>query len=39
MRALIADDDRGTTAILSKTLQRWNIDVTVAHDGIAAWDL
>ncbi len=39
MRALIADDDRGTTAILSKTLQRWNIDVTVAHDGTAAWDL
>ena len=39
MRALIADDDRGTTAILSKTLRRWNIDVTVAHDGTAAWDL
>ncbi len=39
MRALIADDDRATTEILSKTLQQWNIDVTVAHDGNAAWDL
>jgi sigma-B regulation protein RsbU (phosphoserine phosphatase) len=37
MRALIADDDRITTAILSNTLQRWNIDVSVAHDGGAAW--
>ena len=39
MRALIADDDRGTAAILSKTLQRWNIEVAVAHDGTTAWDL
>ena len=39
MRALIADDDRATTEILSKTLQQFNIDVTVAHDGNAAWDL
>ena len=39
MRALIADDDRGTTAILSKTLQQWNIEVAVAHDGNAAWEL
>jgi DNA-binding response OmpR family regulator len=39
MRALIADDDRGTTAILAKSLGRWNIDVTVAHDGGTAWDL
>ena len=39
MRALIADDDRGTTAILAKSLGRWNFDVTVAHDGGEAWEL
>ena len=39
MRALIADDDRGATAILAKSLGRWNFDVTVAHDGGTAWDL
>jgi sigma-B regulation protein RsbU (phosphoserine phosphatase) len=39
MRALIADDDRTTTAILSKTLQRWGIDVIVVADGAAAWDV
>jgi sigma-B regulation protein RsbU (phosphoserine phosphatase) len=39
MRALIADDDRGTTAILAKSLGRWNFDVTIAHDGGTAWDL
>ena len=39
MRALIADDDRVTTEILSTTLQQWNIEVIVAHDGNVAWDL
>ncbi len=39
MRALIADDDRGTTAVLSKTLQRWGMDIAVAYDGNAAWEL
>ncbi len=39
MRALIADDDRATTAILATTLERWNIEVAVAYDGNAAWDL
>ena len=38
MRALIADDDRGTTAILKKTLQRFDLEIDVAHDGNAAWD-
>jgi len=38
MRALIADDDRTTTTILSRALARWNLDVTVAHDGAAAWE-
>ena len=39
MRALIADDDRITTAILTATLQRWNIDAMVANDGGAAWEI
>ena len=39
MRALVADDDRGTALALSKALERWNLDVVVAHDGGAAWDL
>jgi diguanylate cyclase (GGDEF)-like protein len=38
VHALIADDDRGTTAILAKTLQRWNVDVSIAPDGVAAWE-
>ena len=37
MRALIADDDRTTTAIVAAALSRWNIDVTAVHDGHAAW--
>jgi len=37
MRALIADDDRTTTTILARALSRWNLDVTVAHDGATAW--
>src|ERR1044071_3684812 len=39
MRALIADDNRVETAILSKTLKHWDFDVTVAHDGAAAWKI
>ena len=39
VRALIADDDRVTTAILSEALRRWNVEVAVAHDGQAAWEL
>jgi len=38
MRALIADDDRVTTAILVAALRSWDIDTTVAHDGAAAWE-
>ena len=38
MRALIADDDRIATEILSNALQRMNIVVDVAHDGGTAWD-
>jgi diguanylate cyclase (GGDEF)-like protein len=38
MRALIADDDRGTTAILQKTLEQFGLVIDVVHDGNAAWD-
>src|SRR4029077_15027374 len=38
MSALIADDDRATTATLVAALRSWNIDTTVAHDGAAAWE-
>ena len=37
MRALVADDDRVTAEILSRTLKRWEFDVTVVGNGAAAW--
>jgi two-component system cell cycle response regulator len=37
MRALVADDDRTSTTILAGALTKWGLDVTVAHDGNAAW--
>jgi DNA-binding response OmpR family regulator len=39
MRALIADDDRIATALLSRALADWHFDVSVAHDGESAWAL
>jgi DNA-binding response OmpR family regulator len=39
VRALIADDDRSTTLMLSRTLERWGVDTIVAHDGAEAWDM
>jgi phosphoserine phosphatase RsbU/P len=39
MRALVADDDRTAAALLRSSLQRWGLDVVVAHDGAEAWDL
>jgi diguanylate cyclase (GGDEF)-like protein len=39
MRAVIADDDRVTTTLLTHALARFGLDVAVAHDGVAAWDL
>jgi phosphoserine phosphatase RsbU/P len=38
VRALVADDDRVTAEILSRTLKRWEFDVTVVGNGAAAWD-
>ena len=37
MRALVADDDLITATILSTTLARSGMDVTIAHDGDVAW--
>jgi diguanylate cyclase (GGDEF)-like protein len=39
VRALIADDDRTTTGIVAKALRGWGLDVDVAYDGAAAWQL
>jgi diguanylate cyclase (GGDEF)-like protein len=39
MRTLVADDDPIITAILSHTLARSGIEVTVAHDGDVAWQV
>jgi len=38
VHALVADDDRVTAEILSRTLKRWEFDVAVVGDGAAAWD-
>jgi DNA-binding response OmpR family regulator len=37
MRALVADDDVVTAAMLARTLERWGLEVTVVHDGAEAW--
>lgn len=39
MRALVADDDRTTAAIVAASLRQWHFDVTIASTGTAAWDL
>ena len=36
MRALVADDDLATAVLLKRTLERWGLDVIVAHDGLEA---
>jgi len=36
MRALVADDDLATAALLRRTLERWELEVIVAHDGLEA---
>jgi diguanylate cyclase (GGDEF)-like protein len=39
VRALVADDDPVTSALVARTLERWGISVTVAADGQTAWRL
>ena len=38
MRILIADDDRVSTTMLSRTVEQWGFEVVVVHDGAAAWE-
>ena len=38
MRILIADDDRTSTMMLTRTLEKWGFEVVVEHDGVAAWE-
>jgi phosphoserine phosphatase RsbU/P len=37
VRALVADDDRPTALRLTRTLERWGLEVTMVHDGAEAW--
>jgi DNA-binding response OmpR family regulator len=37
LRALVAEDDRVTAEILSRTLTRWDFEVTTVGDGTRAW--
>jgi sigma-B regulation protein RsbU (phosphoserine phosphatase) len=39
MRALVADDDRAAATIITRSLTNWGFEVSVAHDGLGAWDL
>jgi phosphoserine phosphatase RsbU/P len=38
VRVVIAEDDRVTGEILSRTLQRWNYETTLVGDGLQAWE-
>jgi DNA-binding response OmpR family regulator len=38
MRILIADDERMSTLMLSRTLEQWGFEVVVASDGLQAWE-
>ena len=38
MHVLVAEDDRVTAEILSRTLKRWEFDVTVVANGAEAWE-
>ena len=39
MRALVADDEPVTAVTLARTLERWGLEVTVAHNGEEAWEI
>lgn len=38
MNILIAEDDPVSRRVLEATLQKWNYDVSVAHNGMDAWE-
>ena len=37
MRVLVADDEPTGATILARSLERWGLEVVVAHDGEEAW--
>lgn len=37
MRILIAEDDRMSATMLSRTVEQWGFETVVVHDGVAAW--
>ena len=39
MRVLVADDEPTGATILARSLERWGLEVVVAHDGEDAWRL
>src|SRR6185295_1680677 len=39
MRALVADDDRVTATIVMNLLKSSSVEVSMVHDGDAAWEL
>jgi phosphoserine phosphatase RsbU/P len=39
MQVLVAEDDRVTGEILTRTLRRWNYDATLVSDGAQAWEI
>jgi DNA-binding response OmpR family regulator len=39
VHVLIADDDRIGATILARSLERWGLNVVVAHDGEEAWQI
>jgi len=38
VRALVADDDRVAAAAVSRSMSAWGFEVSVVHDGLAAWE-
>ena len=38
MRALVADDDRGTALVLARALEGCRVEVVIARDGGQAWE-
>jgi len=38
VRALVADDDRVAAAAVSRSMSSWGFEVSVVHDGLAAWE-
>ena len=39
LRILVVDDDPNVLRIIAALLRQWRYEVTVAHDGLEAWDI